>query len=184
MKYQLIPGGSDGEITCNSPTAVNVLSNVLLDQGYVVMISREEDLYILNYIWSERGADRNDVVFMDRCDLEEHFYEVDEEEEEEEDDYYKRQRIERDAANSAWHVTRQLIHKSPEQIEEIFGVKEMDREKFWNSYPDQIMYDDARGKLYDWERKRMAKVEDDVMHSAIDWWDRMSEEQVREKMDD
>ena len=174
---------TNNEIVVDSQNQVETLTNILLDNNYVVLDSRESDFYIINYIWSPNYSNRGDVVFLDRDTFEEKFYEIDDDEEEE-DDYYKRQRIERDAANSAWYVTRKLIHKSPEQIEEIFGVKEMDREKFWNSYPDQIMYDDARGKLYDWEQRRMAKVGDEVLQSAINWWDRMSEEQVREKMDD
>ena len=44
---------------------------MLLDEGYVVMLSYEEDLLILNWEWSERGADRNDVVFMRRDEYEE-----------------------------------------------------------------------------------------------------------------
>ena len=44
---------------------------MLLDEGYVVMLSYEEDLLIFNWEWSERGADRNDVVFMRRDEYEE-----------------------------------------------------------------------------------------------------------------
>lgn len=46
---------------------------MLLDEGYVVMLSYEEDLLILNWEWSERRADRNDVVFMRRDEYEEEF---------------------------------------------------------------------------------------------------------------
>ncbi len=46
---------------------------MLLDEGYVVMLSYEEDLLILNWEWSERGADRNDVVFMRRDEYEEKY---------------------------------------------------------------------------------------------------------------
>ena len=35
----------------------------LLEEEYVVMLSREEQLYVLNFEYSEH-ADRNDVVFM------------------------------------------------------------------------------------------------------------------------
>lgn len=44
---------------------------MLLDEGYVVMLSYEEDLLILNWEWSERGADRNDVILMRRDEFEE-----------------------------------------------------------------------------------------------------------------
>ena len=45
----------------------------LLNEGYVVMLSYEEDLLIVNYEWSENCADRNDIVFMRRDEYEEEF---------------------------------------------------------------------------------------------------------------
>lgn len=42
----------------------------LVEEGYVVMLSIEEQLYIVNYIWSSSGADRNDVTFMSNEDFE------------------------------------------------------------------------------------------------------------------
>ena len=47
------------------------VAKALLDQDYVVMLSYEEQLLIINYEWSERGADRNDVVFMQRYEYDE-----------------------------------------------------------------------------------------------------------------
>lgn len=41
------------------------VAKILLDENYVVMLSNEEELTILNYEWSEWG-DRNDVVFMSK----------------------------------------------------------------------------------------------------------------------
>ena len=58
------------EIALHSYEDAVALTKVLLDNGYVAMISREEQLYIVNYVWSHRGADRNDVAFMDREELE------------------------------------------------------------------------------------------------------------------
>ena len=52
------------------------LAKILMDNDYVVMLSVEEQLYIVSAIWSERHADRNDVVFMDRCEFEEKYEEV------------------------------------------------------------------------------------------------------------
>ena len=52
------------------------LAKILMDNDYVVMLSVEEQLYIVSAIWSERHADRNDVVFMDRCTFEEKYVEV------------------------------------------------------------------------------------------------------------
>ncbi|MCR5811383.1 MAG: hypothetical protein K6G34_08285 [Lachnospiraceae bacterium] len=86
MKHSLVPGGSSGELTTKSFSTATTFADLLLEEEYVVMLSREEDLYVINYIWSERGADRNDVVFMDRCDFEECFCEIEDEDEEEEYD--------------------------------------------------------------------------------------------------
>ena len=58
------------EIALHSFEDAVTVAKVLLDNGYVAMISREEQLYIVNYVWSQRGADRNDVAFMDRDELE------------------------------------------------------------------------------------------------------------------
>ena len=52
------------------------LAKILIDNDYVVMLSVEEQLYIVSAIWSERHADRNDVVFMDRYEFEEKYVEV------------------------------------------------------------------------------------------------------------
>ena len=51
-----------------------VVAKALLDEDYVVMLSYEEQLLIINYEWSERGANRNDVVFMRRDEYEEEVY--------------------------------------------------------------------------------------------------------------
>ena len=59
------------EIACKHYANALTLAELLLDEGYVVMISKEENLFIVNYIWSERDADRNDVAFVRRDELEE-----------------------------------------------------------------------------------------------------------------
>ena len=59
------------EIALHSFEDAVAVSKVLLDNGYVTMISREEKLYIVNYVWSPNQADRNDVAFMNREELEE-----------------------------------------------------------------------------------------------------------------
>ena len=48
----------------------------LLEESYVVLLSCEEDLIILNYEWSENFADRNDVLFMRRDEFEENYLEI------------------------------------------------------------------------------------------------------------
>ena len=179
MKRSLVPGGSSGEISCRSRGAATTLVDMLLDEDYVVMLSREEDLYIVNYIWSQRGADRNDVVFMDRDEFYTDFCEIEDEDEEDDFDYCKQQRIKCEAENSAWHVVAKLLSKSPEQIEEIFGVTtDEERTRFWTYYPDQILYDEARERLYQWERKQMADTEDAVMNAAMNSWDQMNADQI------
>lgn len=54
--------------------ALEVLST-LVDEEYCVMFSREEDLYIINYEYSEY-SDRNNVVFMSKDEFEEKFIEI------------------------------------------------------------------------------------------------------------
>ena len=46
--------------------ALSTAKNMMEGGNYVVMLSREEDLRILNYEWSETFS-RNNVVFMS-CD--------------------------------------------------------------------------------------------------------------------
>ena len=178
MTHSLVQGGSSGEISCRSRGGATTLVDMLLDEDYVVMLCREEDIYIVDYIWSQRGADRNDVVFMDRDNFEMGFCEVEDEDEEDQIDWYTKQRIERDAENSAWHVVAKLLSKSPEQIEEIFGVTtDEERTRFWTYYPDQILYDEARERLYQWERRQMADTEGAVMDAAMNAWDQMNADQ-------
>jgi hypothetical protein len=51
------------------------VAKMLLDENYVVLLSYEEDLLILNWEWSMSSqANRNDVVFMSREDYEEELY--------------------------------------------------------------------------------------------------------------
>ena len=42
------------------------LMKILVENGNCVMISREEDLWLVNWVWGEGRADRNDVIFADR----------------------------------------------------------------------------------------------------------------------
>lgn len=47
------------------------LSKILLDNGNAVMITEEEELYIVNWVWCDSGfPDRNDVVFRNRASVE------------------------------------------------------------------------------------------------------------------
>lgn len=47
----------------------NQITKILIENGYVVLVSLEEQLIIINYLWSERKSDRNDVVFMSQDDF-------------------------------------------------------------------------------------------------------------------
>ena len=59
------------------------VAKALLDESYVVMLSYEEKLLIVNYEWSPNYSDRNDMVFMDRSEFEEKYCELVNEDEEE-----------------------------------------------------------------------------------------------------
>ena len=50
------------------------IAETLLKNNYVVMLSREEQLYIVNYVWSPQGASRNDVVFVSREEFEDFIF--------------------------------------------------------------------------------------------------------------
>lgn len=58
----------------NHETGLNV-AKALLNEHYVVMLSREENLLILNFEYSHL-CDRNDVVFMPRDKYEEELYSI------------------------------------------------------------------------------------------------------------
>lgn len=47
------------------------VAKALLDEDYVVLLSYEEGLLIVDYEWSENEADRNDVVFMSKYEYQE-----------------------------------------------------------------------------------------------------------------
>ena len=55
--------------------ALSVAATMLVDAHYVVMLSREESLWIVNYEYSDL-CDRNDMVFMSREDFEEKYLAV------------------------------------------------------------------------------------------------------------
>ena len=75
-KYRptLIP---EGEIPVDDFGDAVAIAKILVKNGNVVMLSKEGDLTIVNFIWSQNWSDRNDVVFMDRCDFEEHYKDID-----------------------------------------------------------------------------------------------------------
>lgn len=66
---------SEFEIAVNDYYDATTIAEILMNNDYVIMMSREEQLYIINAIWSS-GCNRNDVVFMDRGEFEEKYVEV------------------------------------------------------------------------------------------------------------
>lgn len=58
---------TDQEVVFNDLFHAESVAEALLEEDYVVMLSKEGDKYVLNYIWVKNG-DRNGVVFVDRDD--------------------------------------------------------------------------------------------------------------------
>ena len=63
------------EIAVSDKEAAMKIANILVDEEYCVMLSREEALYIINFEYS-KYSDRNNVVFMNREDFEQKFEEI------------------------------------------------------------------------------------------------------------
>ena len=61
------------------------IQKILIENDYCVMMSREEDLWVLNWLWSENRANRNDVIFTSRADYECALYDEQRRQEEEEE---------------------------------------------------------------------------------------------------
>lgn len=67
----------ESEIALNDKETALKICDLLVDQDYVVMLSREENLYIINYLYSQY-SDRNDVVFIDREEFDTKYYQNEE----------------------------------------------------------------------------------------------------------
>lgn len=64
------------ELVFETPEAAFAVVKVMLkDSHYVCMVSREEQLWIVNYLYSDL-CDRNDVVFMERYEFDKKFCEI------------------------------------------------------------------------------------------------------------
>ena len=50
--------------------AASKVQEILIKEGYCVMLSKEEEFWVLNWVWTERPADRNCVIFINRGDYE------------------------------------------------------------------------------------------------------------------
>lgn len=62
-------------LTFNSYREAAAVQKILLNNGYCTMMSREEDLWLLNWVWTPQLADRNGVIFIDRATYECNEYE-------------------------------------------------------------------------------------------------------------
>lgn len=67
------------EIAFESRENCMEVARILVEEDNVVLISREEDLWILNFVYSEH-SDRNDVVFMPQDEFYNKYIEIDGEE--------------------------------------------------------------------------------------------------------
>lgn len=70
MKYYV----SENEIALNSEKDAFEIAHILLENDYVVMISKEEDLTVINWEYS-KWANRNDMIFRSREEYEWEEYE-------------------------------------------------------------------------------------------------------------
>ena len=70
------------ELAFHSIEAAQDVIKILIKEGYICMLSIEESLYIVNFIWAD-NANRNEVVFMEREIYEEEFIKAREEWEQE-----------------------------------------------------------------------------------------------------
>lgn len=85
------------ELSVNDFKDACTIAEILLKNGNAVMLTTEEDLFIVNWIWCESGyADRNDVVFRDRASVEDELFELMESEDEDEENDEKRGYLGRD----------------------------------------------------------------------------------------
>ena len=57
-------------LTFESYEDAAAVQKILIENGYCTMMSREEHLWLLNWVWTEKFADRNGVIFVDRAEYE------------------------------------------------------------------------------------------------------------------
>ena len=51
------------------------VAEILLNEDYVVLLSREDNFLVINFLYAD-GADRNDVVFMPHWEFDEKYYKI------------------------------------------------------------------------------------------------------------
>jgi hypothetical protein len=57
-------------LTFESYEDAAAVQKILIENGYCTMMSREEHLWLLNWVWTEKFADRNGVIFVNRAEYE------------------------------------------------------------------------------------------------------------------
>lgn len=67
------------EIALHNKENALKIAEILVEEDNCVLLSKEEDLYIINFEYSQY-SDRNNVVFMDREEFDTKYYEIIEEE--------------------------------------------------------------------------------------------------------
>ena len=73
---------TDNEIACHDFETAVKMAELLVKENYVVMLSSEENLTIVNYLFGGlEQADRNEVCFQYRENVEEFAFNVESEEE-------------------------------------------------------------------------------------------------------
>lgn len=71
---------TDNEIACHNFESACKIAELLVKENYVVMLSSEEDLTIVNFLFGGLNqADRNEVCFQCREDVEEFAFNVESE---------------------------------------------------------------------------------------------------------
>lgn len=60
---------TDNEVAMHSMEDALELVKLLVSNGYVAAVSVEEELIIVNYVWTPRFADRNEIIFQSREDF-------------------------------------------------------------------------------------------------------------------
>ena len=57
-------------LTFESYEDTAAVQKILIENGYCTMMSREEHLWLLHWVWTEKFADRNGVIFVNRAEYE------------------------------------------------------------------------------------------------------------------
>lgn len=65
-KYSIVP---EAEIAVDNYEDAIEIVRVLLNNNYCVMLSKEDKLYIISYVWAT-FSDRNEIAFMSRDEFE------------------------------------------------------------------------------------------------------------------